>query len=116
MDWLKILENTVSSLVGIDAAYFALAALGLNIQFGYTGLLNFGQAAFMACGAYGIGMTAQYFDVSMWYGIPIALAFVVILSLLVGIPTLRYRNGGNSEVVREIGALQAFLRRQRRHQ
>jgi branched-chain amino acid transport system permease protein len=91
MDWLKILENTISSLVGIDAAYFALAALGLNIQFGYTGLLNFGQAAFMACGAYGIGMTAQYFDVSMWYGIPIALAFVVILSLLVGIPTLRLR-------------------------
>ena len=91
MDWLKILENTASSLVGIDAAYFALAALGLNIQFGYTGLLNFGQAAFMACGAYGIGMTSQYFNVSMWYGIPIALAFVVILSLLVGIPTLRLR-------------------------
>ena len=67
MDWLKILENTASSLVGIDAAYFALAALGLNIQFGYTGLLNFGQAAFMACGAYGIGMTSQYFNVSMWY-------------------------------------------------
>ena len=35
--------------------YFAIAAIGLNVQFGYTGLLNFGQAAFLACGAYGIG-------------------------------------------------------------
>ncbi len=41
----------------IDAIYYAIAALGLNVQFGYTGLLNFGQAGFMAAGAYGMGMT-----------------------------------------------------------
>jgi len=63
MDIIKILENTISAFFGIDAAYFALAAIGLNIQFGYTGLLNFGQSAFMACGAYGLGMTSQYFGV-----------------------------------------------------
>jgi hypothetical protein len=51
MDIIKILENTIAAFFGIDAAYFALAAIGLNIQFGYTGLLNFGQSAFMACGA-----------------------------------------------------------------
>ena len=91
MDFIKIIENTISAFFGIDAAYFALAAIGLNIQFGYTGLLNFGQSAFMACGAYGLGMTSQYFGVGMWWGILIGLALVVILGLLVGIPTLRLR-------------------------
>ena len=91
MDIIKILENTIAAFFGIDAAYFALAAIGLNIQFGYTGLLNFGQSAFMACGAYGLGMTSQYFGVGMWWGILIGLALVIILGLLVGIPTLRLR-------------------------
>ena len=91
MDILKVLENTISALIGMDAAYFALAAIGLNVQFGYTGLLNFGQAAFMACGAYGLGMTSQYFGVGMWWGIVIGLIYVVVLGVLVGIPTLRLR-------------------------
>jgi neutral amino acid transport system permease protein len=91
MDVLTILENTLRALVGIDAAYFALAALGLNVQFGYTGLLNFGQAAFMACGAYGLGMTAHYFGVSFWWGLAFGLIYVIVLGLIVGIPTLRLR-------------------------
>lgn len=91
MDIIKVLENTISALIGMDAAYFALAAIGLNVQFGYTGLLNFGQAAFMACGAYGLGMTSQYFGVGMWWGIVIGLVYVIVLGVLVGIPTLRLR-------------------------
>ncbi|MGA1070606.1 MAG: ABC transporter permease subunit, partial [Ilumatobacteraceae bacterium] len=50
MDWNQIFQNTVRAAVGVDAIYFAIAAIGLNVQFGYTGLVNFGQAAFMACG------------------------------------------------------------------
>lgn len=91
MDILNIIENTLRALIGVDAAYFALAALGLNVQFGYTGLLNFGQAAFMAAGAYGLGMTAHYFGVSFWWGLVFGLLYVVVLGLIVGIPTLRLR-------------------------
>jgi neutral amino acid transport system permease protein len=91
MNLLNIVENTLRALVGVDAAYFALAALGLNVQFGYTGLLNFGQAAFMAAGAYGLGMTAHYFGVSFWWGLVFGLLYVVVLGLIVGIPTLRLR-------------------------
>ena len=91
MDWIKIIENTIRASVGVDAIYFAIAALGLNIHFGYTGMLNFGQAAFMACGSYGLGMTAQYFGVGLWWGIPIGIILVIILALIVGIPTLRLR-------------------------
>ena len=91
MDWIKIIENTIRASVGVDAIYFAIAALGLNIHFGYTGMLNFGQAAFMACGSYGLGMTAQYFGVGLWWGVPIGIILVIILALIVGIPTLRLR-------------------------
>ena len=55
MDINNVVENTAAQLVGRNACYYAIAAIGLNVQFGYTGLLNFGQAAFMAAGAYGLG-------------------------------------------------------------
>jgi neutral amino acid transport system permease protein len=91
MDWAAIFENTVKAFIGINAVYFAIAAIGLNIQFGYTGLLNFGQAAFMAMGAYGLGMTAKYFEISFWWGILIGIGYSIVLGLLMGVPTLRLR-------------------------
>jgi branched-chain amino acid transport system permease protein len=91
MDWQSILENTLSAFFGVNAMYFAIAAIGLNVQFGFAGLLNFGQAGFMACGAYALGMTSHYFGISFWWGIPIGLAYAVILGLIMGIPTLRLR-------------------------
>lgn len=91
MDWNLVIENSLKGFIGINAVYFAIAALGLNVQFGYTGLLNFGQAGFMACGAYGLGMTSKYFGISLWWGIPIGILFSVLLGLLMGIPTLRLR-------------------------
>lgn len=36
----------------ISVGLFALFALGLNLQWGYTGLINFGHVAFMTVGAY----------------------------------------------------------------
>jgi branched-chain amino acid transport system permease protein len=90
--WSGIFDNTLSAFFGVNAMYFAIAALGLNVQFGYTGLLNFGQAAFMACGAYGLGMTSQYFGISFWWGLPLGIGFAVVLGLIMGIPTLRLRS------------------------
>jgi neutral amino acid transport system permease protein len=91
MDWSLIIENSLKGLIGVNAVYFAVAAIGMNVQYGYTGLLNFGQAGFMACGAYGLGMTAHYFDIPMWWGIPLGVLFSIVLGLLMGIPTLRLR-------------------------
>ena len=34
------------------AGIYGLSAIGLNVHFGWTGLLNFGHAAFMGMGAY----------------------------------------------------------------
>jgi branched-chain amino acid transport system permease protein len=87
-----VLENTILQFIGFNACYYAIAAIGLNVQFGYTGLLNFGQAAFMAAGAYGVGQTVSIFGISLWWGVGIAIAYAVFLGVLMGIPTLRLRS------------------------
>src|SRR6204780_2612439 len=39
---------------------FGLAAMGLNILLGFTGVLSFGHAAYFGLGAYGAGLTLRY--------------------------------------------------------
>ena len=87
MDWQSILENTLRGFFGEQAIYFALAAIGLNIHFGYAGLLNFGQAVFMAAGAYGLAITVVTYDGSFWLGVILGLTlFPVLLALVLGCP------------------------------
>jgi len=91
MDWSGILESSLEAMVTKNAVVFALAAIGLNIHYGYTGLLNFGQAGFMAAGAYGTGIAITQWD---WAIVPAAgfgLVLSVVLALLLGLPTLRLR-------------------------
>ena len=91
MDWTRIITNALEASIGIQAVVFALAAIGLNVHFGYTGLLNFGQSGFLAVAAYGMAVTVQTFDLSLWLGIGIGLLAAVLLALLLGVPTLRLR-------------------------
>lgn len=92
MDWGSIIENMFRGLIGENLIYFGLAAMGLNIHFGYTGLLNFGQAVFMAAGAYGLAIAVTSMGWSFWVGVPLGLVVCpLILAGLMGIPTLRLR-------------------------
>jgi neutral amino acid transport system permease protein len=91
MDWTRIFVNALEASIGLQTVVFALAAIGLNVHFGYTGLLNFGQSGFLAVAAYGMGVTVQSFDLPLWLGIVIGLIAAVLLALLLGIPTLRLR-------------------------
>lgn len=92
MDLLGILGDALRAGLGADAAIYALAALGLNMHFGYTGLLNFGQVAFMLVGAYGVAVTVATFGLSLWLGVLVGLACAVVLALILGAPTLRLRS------------------------
>jgi len=91
MDWTRIITNALEASIGLQAVVFALAAIGLNVHFGYTGLLNFGRSGFLAVSAYGMAVTVQTFDMSLWLGIVVGLVAAVLLALLLGIPTLRLR-------------------------
>jgi branched-chain amino acid transport system permease protein len=91
MDWGSILQGGLVAAVGPTGAMYALAAIGLNIHFGYTGLLNFGQAGFMAVGAYGLAASVQTWGLPFGIGLLIALGASIVLAILLGIPTLRLR-------------------------
>ncbi|MEY2989840.1 MAG: hypothetical protein RLZZ163_756 [Actinomycetota bacterium] len=91
MDWGFILTQTMTQAIGITAIIYILAAIGLNVQFGYAGLLNFGQVMFVAAGSYAVGVIVLTFDLSLWLSILVAIVVATLLALLLGIPTLRLR-------------------------
>ena len=92
--------------LAIMGGIYAVFALGLNVQWGYTGLFNIGIAGFFAIGAYTSalittpmpeGVYATYVEQLVGLGLPFPFgllgAAVVsgIIALAVGIPTLRLR-------------------------
>ena len=91
MDWGNIFSQAITQGLGVQAVIFALAAIGLNVHFGYTGLLNFGQAGFLAVAAYGLGVTIVFLGLPLWIGIIVGIVAAVLLALLLGLPTLRLR-------------------------
>ena len=72
-------------------AAYALATIGLVIHFGFTGLLNFGQAGFMAVGGYAFAITSVIYDWPLWGSFLAAIAAATVFALILGIPTLRLR-------------------------
>lgn len=92
MDWGAIIQNSFRGFIGEPFIYFSLAAMGLNMHYGYTGLLNFGQAVFMAAGAYGLSMAVVTLGLNFWWGLLLGIViFPLLLALVMGVPTLRLR-------------------------
>lgn len=91
MDWDTVLGNAFRAAFGVNAGIYALAAIGLNLHYGFTGLLNFGQVGFMLLGAYGMAVSVATFGLPLWLGIIIGLGCSALLSLFLGATTLRLR-------------------------
>ncbi|MBD1905811.1 branched-chain amino acid ABC transporter permease [Funiculus sociatus GB2-A5] len=71
-------------------ATFALFSLGLNLQWGFTGLINFGHVAFMTVGAYTTVLLSMK-GVPLIFAVLIGAAVAALLGLLIGLSTLRLR-------------------------
>jgi len=82
----------IGQILAPQTIAFALAALGLAVCFGFTGLVNFGQAGFMAVGGYGFAITAVKFGWPLWASILAAILAAVVFAFILGIPTLRLRS------------------------
>ncbi|MCA4133538.1 branched-chain amino acid ABC transporter permease [Arthrobacter sp. M4] len=91
MDIGNILLLALGEFLTPTTAAYGLAALGLAVHFGYSGLLNFGQAGFMAIGAYGFAISTLQFKVPFIVGLLIAVVAASLFALLLGVPTLRLR-------------------------
>ncbi|HEU5043269.1 MAG TPA: branched-chain amino acid ABC transporter permease [Nocardioidaceae bacterium] len=91
MHWASLVSQSLQEALGPTAVVYALAAIGLNVNFGYTGLLNFGQAGFMAIGGYTMASFIATWGLPFWLAIVAGLFFTVVLAFILGIPTLRLR-------------------------
>ena len=98
------------------AGIYGLAAIGINVHFGWTGLLNFGHAAFMGIGAYTTILLIPHAlgreGVVIENGLPLPIAVIIgmiaaaLLGLLLGLPTLRLR--GDYLAIVTIAAAEIF--------
>jgi branched-chain amino acid transport system permease protein len=77
--------------VGIIAGIYTIFALGLQLNVGFTGIFNFGQAAFMAIGAYSMAILTTETSISFWLSLPISILIAIAFGLVVGLPSLRLR-------------------------
>jgi len=73
------------------AGIYALVALGLQLNVGFTGITNFGAAGFMAIGAYTMALLVLDAGWSFWLALPASMIVSMLFGLLVGLPSLRLR-------------------------
>jgi branched-chain amino acid transport system permease protein len=95
--------------VGILAGIYGIFALGLQLNVGYTGIVNFGQAGFMAIGAYMSIISVVVWGLPFLLSLFVGMAAAMLASLIIGIPSLRLRADyfaiatiAFSEIIRDI--------------
>ena len=80
------------SLRVLDLAVIgAIAVVGLVFAFGYAGLVQLGQAAFVGIGAYGCALLTAGAHWPVWLAVPGAMLLALAAALLIGAPLLRLR-------------------------
>jgi branched-chain amino acid transport system permease protein len=79
--------------VGLMVPFFgyAIALLGFNLLFGYTGLLSFGHAMFLGFGAYGAAVATGVFDLKSFEAVLLLVVFATMAAALpIGFLCVRY--------------------------
>ncbi len=75
----------------VEMGIAVIGALGLNLLIGYTGQISLGHGAFVAIGAYTSGLLAGTLGVPFLISLPLSGMMAALLSLIVGIPSLRLK-------------------------
>jgi len=101
--------------IAIVTGIYVLLALGLNLQYGLTGLINFGHVGFFCVGAYTTAILTTK-GVSMLVSFPLAALLALAAAWPLGMVSIRLREDyfaivslGFSEVVRLIATSERWL-------
>ena len=97
------------------AGIYGIFALGLNLQWGYAGLLNFGHVAFMAIGAYATILLSMN-GISLPLAVLAGMILAGVAGAFLGVATLKLREDylaivtiGFSEILRFLLLNEAWL-------
>jgi len=101
--------------IAIITAIYVLLALGLNLQYGLTGLINFGHVGFFCVGAYTAALLSKH-QISPLVTFPVAALLAALAAWPLGVVSLRLREDyfaivslGFSEVVRLVATSERWL-------
>lgn len=83
-----ILKSSQITLLG-SVLFYAIAALGLNLLLGYSGLASLGTAGFMGLGAYVAAYLVKVAALPYVFALVIAILVPLIIGLVVGFISLR---------------------------
>jgi ABC-type branched-subunit amino acid transport system permease subunit len=78
-------------LMMTTALLLMVAALGLTIQFGYAGVLNFAGAAFLGIGCYTTAVVTQYTALPTFLTLPLGGLMAALIGSILILPVLRTR-------------------------
>ena len=90
MDLIDIHIAALRASIAPSAVAYALAGLGLNLQFGYAGLWNYGHVVAVAAGAYGTAIPMEA-GAPLAVGVLCGVAAALLVSLFLGVAALRLR-------------------------
>ena len=103
LQWIGLAALLLVPFAGLGNYPLHLIILCLLWGFVYTGwalmgrlgLTSLGHGAFLGIGAYVVVMGWNHFQLSPWFGIPIALALTAVVALLIGYPCFRLKIVGH---------------------
>ncbi|MCA2380089.1 branched-chain amino acid ABC transporter permease [Agrobacterium genomosp. 3 str. RTP8] len=87
------LASPGSYLLGQATLFLMWAAIVTqwNLVLGVSGILSIGHMALVAAGGYAVALSGVYFGISPWLSLPLAGLAGLVVSLLMGLATLRLR-------------------------
>lgn len=81
---LVLLPLLLRPTIAADICLFAIAAMALNLIFGYTGMLSFGQATFFGMGAYASGLLMIHLAANLYLALLAGMAAGAVTAAVVG--------------------------------
>ncbi len=84
-----VIDNDYVMAVGISFAAMSVLAGGLNLIYGYTGLLSFAQVGFFGIGGYTATLLVVDRGWSLWPGVAVGGVLCIAVALVIGYSSLR---------------------------
>jgi branched-chain amino acid transport system permease protein len=88
---MTLLSPDFWSFVAVVAGIYAIFSLGLQVQYGFAGLLNFGHVASMALAAYTMAILVVRVGMNFWLASLAGIGVAVAGFLVLGLSTARLR-------------------------
>ena len=85
----RVTGNEYVLALGVSFATFSVLSGGLNLVYGYTGLLSFAQVGFFGIGGYTAALLVTEQDWSLWAGAAAGGVLAALVGLVIGYSSLR---------------------------